>query len=176
MATVTMEESEYLALKAATATANTETAAVRDELERERNRSFDERLAELSKAWNASKSVVDYAVGNLSPEFSRNWPHEDLKVLSELVDKLPGATSRDGERAIIWRDFSAQVTDFELRWKMGMASFGPSPDPNAIPIEMPPTATDKIGQTDKSIVYLILAISVALLLCGGAIVFYELWK
>lgn len=176
MATVTMEESEYLTLKGAVTNANQETAAVQAELERERNRSFDERLAELSKAWNASKAVIDYAVGNLSPEFSRNWPHEDLQTLAELVDKLPGATSRDAERAIIWRDFSKQVIDFEIRWRAAMSTLGPAPEPNAIPIETPSTtaATARIGKHDRPIVYAAFSVLIAVLLLSSAVAVYWL--
>lgn len=115
MATVNLDKSEYDNLVAATEQARQETLAVRRELEVERSKSTDERLAAATTYIEASKVVIDYAVANLSPEFSRNWPAGALETLAEHVAVIGKVTQRDRERAEIWSAFCADISKYELQ-------------------------------------------------------------
>jgi hypothetical protein len=112
MGQVSLELSEYQELIARVAAADLRTTVIQAELEREKATPADERLVAYIATWTAAKEIIDYAVGNLSPEFSRNWPHEALKIVAEQVGAL-SAASRDQERAIIWRDFRSSILEFE---------------------------------------------------------------
>lgn len=113
---ITMEELDYNELKDRIAKANNEAAAARAELEAERKRPIDDRLNAAYTFIESSKEIIDYAVGNLSPEFSRGWPVAHISTLADLVDKVGHVTSRDQGRHQVWTAFTASVVDFDQRW------------------------------------------------------------
>jgi len=116
--TMTMDEKDYNELRDQIDAANRTTAAVRAELEAERARPVDVRLSEAHIFIDAAKEVIDYAVGNLSPEFSRGWPVEAITILAEKVAVVGAVTSRDQARALIWKGFTDSVIDFDKRWAL----------------------------------------------------------
>jgi len=114
-ATVSISLSELDTLRATIKKARQETAQVQAELDAERARPLDERLAETYAFIQAAKEVIDFAVGNLSPEFTRNWPATHLLYLATNVDSIGAVTSRDESRAQIWTRFHTQIVDFDRR-------------------------------------------------------------
>jgi hypothetical protein len=116
--TMTMDEKDYNELRDQIDAANKATAAVRAELEAERARPVDVRLSEAHIFIDAAKDVVDYAVGNLNPEFSRGWPVEAITILAEKVAVVGAVTARDQARAQIWKGFTDSVVDFDKRWAL----------------------------------------------------------
>lgn len=118
-AQVTISLSELDKLRAERAAAHEETANVRLELAAERARPPDEQLAQAYVFVTAAKEVVDYAVGNLSPEFSRAWPYESLRTLAQHVATIGEATTRDKERALLWNGFVDQIIERDREWSLG---------------------------------------------------------
>ena len=117
MATVNLDKSEYDTLVAAVDVARRETVAVKVELDLERSRTTDERLQAALQYVEASKTVIDYAVGNLSPEFTRNWPADAMGVLADQVVRVGPVTQRDRERAEIWALFCRDIEKYERERK-----------------------------------------------------------
>lgn len=133
--TITMDQSEYDALQKQIIEARNDAAKARDELLEERRKPVDERVAALTEFNVAAKEIIDYAVANLSPEFSRGWPAEAMDVVAKGVTTFGAVTSRDHERSVIWRQFADSVRDFDRRWALAMMSLGGA-QPNAA--EPPP--------------------------------------
>jgi hypothetical protein len=176
MAQITLEKTEYDVLQNVIEAARQESAKARDELEAERARSFDDRLEELTKFAVAAKEVVDYAVANLNPEFSRNWPHEAMKTLADHVAKVGATGSRDQERALIWGKFRDSILDFERRWALAMMHGG-----SGTPSEIVVTEADVDTQIAKDGAagrrFLLMAILLVTgLLSGTAIVIAALFS
>lgn len=119
---ITMDEKDWNDLKHQITVANQETATVRVELEAERARPADVRLAQAHEYIDASKAVIDYAVGNLAPEFSRNWPLESMRALASCVGIVGAVTSRDEERALIWTQFCETIVEQDRRWARSEAN------------------------------------------------------
>lgn len=116
---INLDLSDYEGLKRDVEAARAETATVQRELEIERARPTDERLAQAYLVIDAAKPVIDYAIGNLSPEFSRRWPFEDLRTLAANIASVGHVTDRDKERALLWTEYVAQIIEHDRRWALG---------------------------------------------------------
>lgn len=126
---ITMDKSDYDGLMKQIEDARAGEAAMRDELQAERTKPLDERLAAVTEFALAAKDVIDYAVANLSPEFSRNWPVNALVTLAKHVAAFGPVTSRDHERSVIWTQYIESIRDFDRRWAlMGQAAPVPPGD------------------------------------------------
>lgn len=143
--TITLDKSEYDALQLQITQARTNEAAMRDELLAERSRPSDERIAQLTEFNVAAKEIIDYAVANLSPEFSRGWPAQAMDTVAEGVTKFGAVSERDRERAVIWRQFSEAIRDFDRRWALATMALGaPVPTPQTTEVD-----DDSTGERPK---------------------------
>lgn len=88
---------------------------LRQELEAERAKTPDERLAIAGALIEALKEIADHHCANLSPEFIRDIPSARFKIAASFVDKTVGATQRDSERAALWTERARIVDDWRDR-------------------------------------------------------------
>lgn len=91
------------------------TAELRRELEEERAKTPDERLAIAGALIEALKEIADHHCANLDPEFIRDIPAARFAIAATYVDKAVGATQRDSERAEVWRARAKMVNDWKDR-------------------------------------------------------------
>lgn len=76
-----------------------------------------EALAKLNIFARDALDIVRFAVANLPPEMTPNWPFEALRKLCENVSDLPDADTNDHDMAIDLKSFVAECEKHELRRK-----------------------------------------------------------
>lgn len=137
-----------------------EYSKMRDELKTQQNRIYelerDLAAAQLADVTGTTKrlhetlhnalKIVQFAVGNLAPETVAGWPHEDLTVIANAIEKLPNMDIHIKEVPHVWREFAAIAAAFEEQRKerkrtqvvtmATAADFGPkTPDAAAAHVE-----------------------------------------
>lgn len=115
--TVTIPLEQHQKLVKAGQTAELATERLRVELEAERAKTETQRLEDARDVLNAFRRITDHAVANLSPEFIVDLPAEDFFTLADRIDKIIGATQRDQERALIWRERAKDIVAWRERRK-----------------------------------------------------------
>lgn len=97
--------------------AELEAQRLRDELVAERAKTETIRLVEAKAMLDAFRQITDHAVANLSPEYIVDLPAEAYATVAGGIDKVIGATQRDGERALIWRERAEDIMKWRERRK-----------------------------------------------------------
>ena len=68
---------------------------------------------ELHAAFHGALKIVQFAVGNLSPETVAGWPHKDLVTVADAIEKIPGMDIHIKEVPGAWREFAQLAVGFE---------------------------------------------------------------
>jgi len=68
--------------------------------------------------------VACFAVGNLPPEVTKNWPTTSLTTAANLLKELPDHSTADQELAIEWCSFAREAERFEQRRQMLKGQIG----------------------------------------------------
>ena len=100
MASITLTLEEYEGLKEKYRTAENEAAWLTNELARARTEDGSGQVAPLVVLVRNALDVVSFAVANLPPETTKNWPVEAIRMVSVLTAKLPDHTERDASFAL----------------------------------------------------------------------------
>lgn len=113
--------------------AELEAQRLREELAAERAKTETQRLEEAKAILDAFRQITDHAVANLSPEYIVDLPAEAYATAAANIDKVIGATQRDGERALIWRERADDIMKWRERRKAreaeGQARASSTPPP-----------------------------------------------
>jgi len=96
---------EFQSIKDAKTTLEMELHALKQKIIETRMASADGEVGRLVDTIRAAMKVIGYAIANLSPEFNRNWPAQDLRDVATGVLVLPDATPFDCE-------FAHEITKF----------------------------------------------------------------
>lgn len=110
---VTIPQAQHNNLARRARDAELEAQRLRDELTAERAKTETQRLEEAKATLDAFRQITDHAVANLSPEYIVDLPAEAYATAAAHIDKVIGATQRDGERALIWRERADDI----LKWR-----------------------------------------------------------
>lgn len=136
--------------------AELETQRLREELAAERAKTETDRLAEAKTLIDAFRQITDHAVANMSPEYIVDLPAEAYAIAAANIDKAIGATQRDGERAMIWRERADDIVKWRDRRK-ARASEGQKraaetpPPPNRKPMSIREAFTSFVGNVREEI-------------------------
>jgi len=115
--TVTIPKDQHSSLVRRVTDAELEAQRLRDELVLERAKTETDRLADTKALLDAFRQITDHAVANLSPEFIVDLPAEAYATAAANVDRVLGATQRDGERVLIWRERADDIVKWRERRK-----------------------------------------------------------
>lgn len=96
-ATVTIPYNEFQAIQDAKIKAELETAAIKEQLTSRKIESSDATLLFVARA---AIEVVRFAVANLPPETTKNWPTEALRKIAVRLSSMPDASPDDQELSI----------------------------------------------------------------------------
>lgn len=131
--------------------AELEAQRLRDELAIERAKTETQRLEEAKAALDAFRQITDHAVANLSPEYIVDLPAEAYATAAANIAKIIGATQRDGERALIWRERADDIMKWRERRKardgegQSRASSSSTPPPPKKPMSIREAFTSFVG-------------------------------
>lgn len=114
---VTIPQTQHNNLARRARDAELEAQRLRDELAAERAKTETDRLVEAKTALDAFRQITDHAVANMSPEYIVDLPAEAYATVASVIDKVIGATQRDGERALIWRERADDIMKWRERRK-----------------------------------------------------------
>ncbi len=117
MAQITIDLTEFDALRDARKAAEENAARLERELIQARLNAGDALTTKgLTKIARSAMTIARFAVANLPPESTRNWPSSALREISELIGILPDYSTDDGEMAGEFRAFASEVERFE-KWR-----------------------------------------------------------
>lgn len=156
--TVTISQEQHNTLVRRANDAELEAQRLRDELVSERAKTETQRLEEARAILDAFRQITDHAVANLSPEFIVDLPAEAYAVAAANVDKVIGATQRDGERALIWRERADDIMKWRERRKARehegqtrTSNAAPPPPPGRKPMSIREAFTAFVGNVREEI-------------------------
>jgi hypothetical protein len=95
-------------------------------------------IQKLNNATRAGVVIAQYAIANLSPEFSRRWPFSSLRSLAENMPALPDFDSYDQELALEMMKFANECENAEKRRAVEGERYVPEP-PVVGPMAVTPT-------------------------------------
>jgi hypothetical protein len=67
------------------------------------------KVPKLVACIQAAMPIVQFAVANLDPSITRNWPYEELAKFAEVLDKMPGVDELTKEFALEFRNFAREI-------------------------------------------------------------------
>lgn len=130
---VTIPQTQHNNLARRARDAELEAQRLRDELVAERAKTETQRLEDAKAVLDAFRQITDHAVANMSPEYIVDLPAEAYATVAANIAKIIGATQRDGERALIWRERADDIMKWRERRKArageGQVRAGTPPPP-----------------------------------------------
>lgn len=70
-------------------------------------------IQQTHAALHSAIKIVQFAVGNLTPESIAGWPYEALMQVADGIDKIPGMDPHIKEVSGFFREFAASAQGFE---------------------------------------------------------------
>ena len=116
MASITLSMEEYRDLEEKKIQAENSAADLQKQLLVAHATAIEQHVPGLLALVDEALTVVRFAVGNMPPESTRNWPIVSLQRVADLMPHLPGFGAKEQEIAIDFNHFAAECERFE-RWR-----------------------------------------------------------
>lgn len=113
MATVTLSLEELQEYVVKRNMAYNEVAALKEKLRVASLRADSEVTSDLVEALRAVLPVISFAVGNLSPEAIRGWPHDALKTFAGRLAVLFAGDDIVASLALEFGNFAREAASYE---------------------------------------------------------------
>ena len=125
MAQVTLDMSEFTAMKKRADDAEQHVAELQKQIVALKFEKSDGGMAALTAAFRSGLDVARYAIGMLSPEFARKWPRTELIAMAEGIKLIPDATPYELELVPVIASFVRDVEKYDATRNNG---YVPLPD------------------------------------------------
>jgi hypothetical protein len=110
---VTIDLTDYDKLRNERQAALEEGARLRAEIVETKLGDLDSETRKAVAVARAAIEVARYAMGNLSPEFAKHWPYDDLRKLADAMDVMPSSGINDHDLAHEMRHFARDCETWE---------------------------------------------------------------
>ena len=111
-ATVSIPYTEFQAIKEARSKAESEIVRLQKQITDEKVAASDHGMLMVARA---ALDVARFAVANLPPESTLDWPFESLRLIAKCLPAMPDVSPDDAELAVTLDHFATECERFETR-------------------------------------------------------------